>query len=88
MLDAAKRFLIMCLKGGVAPKPKLHLMMHSALRCRSEGSPASHATWQDETLNRLVASVGAAAHRKVWELRVMESFDSALRARDAKRKRE
>ena len=88
MLDAAKRFLVMCLRGGVAPKPKLHLMMHAALRCQTEGSPAAHATWQDETLNRLVASVGAAAHRMVWELRVMQNFESALKARKTKRSRE
>ena len=89
MLDAAKRFATMCLRGGVSAKPKLHLMMHSALRAFSEGTPAAHATWADETLNRLAASVGASAHRSVWELRVLESFNLVVRARAApKRKRQ
>jgi len=90
MLDNAKRFAVMCQRAGVPMRPKMHLLMHVALRALVEGNPSMHVTWQDETLNRLVASIGAGAHRRVWGLRVLERFGHSMdmRAGVWKRKRD
>ena len=81
MLDAVKRFLRLAPVAGVPPKPKAHVCGHVPRRSLTEGSPADHATWMDETLNRHLASMGAAAHRKVWELRVLSSFELWMTSR-------
>lgn len=76
---------------GVPERPKVHLMMHIPLRAAQEGSPALHATWADETLNRRLASCGLSAHRLVWGVRVLAHFAAASgrqgAARAAKRRR-
>ena len=71
MLDLLKRFFLMSARGGVAMKPKHHLMLHVPKRALNDGHPSLHATWFDETMNRPPVSIGADAHRMVWPLRVL-----------------
>lgn len=83
MHNAAKRFVQECFEAGAAKRPKFHLLLHVAARARGQGSPRLHATWQDETLNRLLAACGASAHRLVWHLRTLAHFEKAVEARAA-----
>eukprot|EP00969_Alexandrium_andersonii_P179191 7921748-Alexandrium_andersonii.AAC.1 len=49
----------------------------SLSRCAADGSPGLHANWRDEGLNRVLATIGAMAHRSVWQYRVLEYFEAA-----------
>ena len=80
MLQNAVRFTLICETAGVPMRPKLHLLLHIPLRALQEGRPALHATWADETLNRVVALLGNVAHSRVWEQRVLASFEQHISA--------
>lgn len=78
MLDEAIKFFRFCQRGNVAMKPKHHLMLHMPKKALTNGHPNLWATWMDETLNRLAASIGAVAHRMVWPLRVLAFFEKIV----------
>jgi hypothetical protein len=65
-------------------KPKLHMLSHLVQRTAEHGSPNSYATFTDEGINRTLANIGRAAHRSVWELRVLDSFQRAESVRVSK----
>lgn len=51
----------------IACKPKHHAFFHMTIRIREMGHPRLYATWQDETLNALVARLAEATHGATWE---------------------
>ena len=87
-MDAAKRFAVLAVTAGMREKPKLHLLMHVPLRAFMWGSPAQHATWADESLNKTLASIGGSAHRVVWGVRMLENFEQHQQRKGSKRSRE
>ena len=52
------------------------------------GSPTLYATWLDESINKHIASLAAAAHRLVWHSRLLTDFHNryGVGARSHKRK--
>ena len=87
MLDHIKRFIAMCLRGGVAPKPKLHLFLELGVRAFAEGHPSAYATWRDEGMNRVLAEIGRCSHRMVWYVRVLHNWESSAPGQQRKRAR-
>lgn len=82
--DSGKRFLFMAKAGGVALKPKAHLLLHLIARARVQGNPSWYATMADEGNNAVLAGIARCAHRSVWEARVLEYYERLV---DLKRKR-
>jgi hypothetical protein len=74
MFDAVKRHVNMACKAGVDCKPKHHQLVHLVDRTMKHGSPSWYSTFEDESLNRVLKKVGEAAHRSVWEIRVLVQF--------------
>ncbi len=72
MYDHLNRMFRLWLAAGL--KPKLHMLMHMCDRAAFQGNPAFYATWSDETLNKVLASIGRQAHRSVWECRILCYF--------------
>ena len=75
MYDEFNRMFRLWLAAELSVKPKLHLLMHLCDRAPFQGNPAFYATWADETLNKVLASLGRQAHRSVWECRILCYFD-------------
>ena len=75
MFDAVARICHFWDLAGIHAKPKRHLLLHLVERSASQGNPAHYACWMDETLNKTLARVGAAAHRAVWELRILREME-------------
>jgi hypothetical protein len=67
-------------------KPKLHMMMHLVDRTLAQGNPAYYATWVDEGLNKVLASLGRQAHRSVWEARILTYFEHTEDLRQKRRR--
>ena len=75
MFDHTTCMLRLWVSSGLDAKPKLRLLMHMCDRCVSQGNPAYYATGADETLNKILVSLGRAAHRSVWECRILTYFE-------------
>ena len=73
-VDNTKRYLKVVEKLKWHTKPKDHQLMHLAHRALEMGSPALYANWVDESLNRHLKGIAAAAHSTVWEARVLAEF--------------
>jgi hypothetical protein len=80
-----KRYLKVVEKLKWHTTPKDHQLMHLAHRALEMGSPALYASWLDESLNRHLKSIAAAAHSTVWEARVLAEF-RALKGLGKKRR--
>jgi hypothetical protein len=83
MYAALGRFFSLWKLAQLHQRPKFHLMAHVLAGNRYIGNPTSYSTFADESLNRVIANIGRAAHRSVWEVRVHVHFRKAeeLRAR-------
>ncbi len=75
MYDQLNRIFRLWIAAGLDVKPKLHMLMHLADRAQRQGNPVCYATWGDESLNRVLGQLGRAAHRTVWEARVLAMFE-------------
>lgn len=71
----------------LAMKPKLHLLAHMISRSTESGNPGMHTTFEDESLNRVVAQLGRTAHRHVFEARIFASFAKRQETEDRKKRR-
>ena len=65
-----------CIAGEVPWGPKHHLFIHLADDARAHGNPKYCATFMDESINRVLASVSMTAYASVWERRVYANFQS------------
>ena len=65
---------------GVTPKPKDHMLMHLAERIRVQGGPSVYGNWLDESINKTLKDVAAAAHGSVTYTRTLNEFPLALAA--------
>lgn len=89
LYDAAKKHIVLAKQAGVPLKPKHHLLLHMVSRAAEFGNPDAYSTFEDESINKLVKNIGEAAHRSVWEVRVLVQFDKVEEARAGfKRRRE
>lgn len=86
LFDAAKRHVVLAAEAGIAMKPKHHMLLHMVARAETCGNPDRYSTFEDESINRLLKKVGEAAHRSVWEARVLVTFDKVEASRGSKRK--
>ena len=77
MYDCITRLTKLWVETGLPVRPKLHMLMHLVDRVPHQGNPAYYATWVDEGLNKLLASLGRQAHRSVWEARILTYFEHA-----------
>ena len=87
MYDALNRMFCLWQRTDLQPKPKLHLLMHMCDRAARLGNPRFYATWVDEGLNKVLASLGRQAHRSVWECRVLTYFEELQKRTTTKRRR-
>ena len=71
----------------LAFKPKDHMLMHMANRIRLQGSPSVYGNWKDESINRTLKNVAAAAHGSVAHKRILNEFPLALEATRAQQRR-
>ena len=65
--------------GGVQPVPKHHAFIHILKLAARMGNPKMFACWEDESMNRQLASVAAAAYFTVWEARIIEHMNNLSR---------
>lgn len=72
--DATKKHLVLSAQAGMVLKPKHHMLLHMASRAQMYGNPDHYSTFEDESINKLLKKVGEAAHRSVWETRVLVQF--------------
>ncbi len=68
-------------------KPKGHMLMHMANRIRLQGSPSVYGNWVDESINRALKNVAAAARGSVAHKRILNEFPLALEATRAQQRR-
>ena len=87
MYDTYKSFLRFWNVCGLPQKPQSHFMIHLLVRSAWSGNPTHYATWEDEGLNKHIVSIGAACHKRVWELRVLTYFAELETSRNNKRAR-
>ena len=84
-LDKLHDQLILVLRhwkaAGLSCKPKLHMLMHIVDRIHFQGNPIFYACWEDESINKILADLGRAAHKSVWEARILAYFDLAVSRR-------
>ena len=64
---------------GIASRPKMHAMVHMCHDTREKGSPALHATWFDESLNRNLKLIAAGSHSRNFYERVLHSLNETLK---------
>ena len=86
MFDAVKRHIVLSARAGVPLTPKHHLMLHLVSRTAKHGNPSYYATFTDEGINKLLMKVGQAAHRSVWEVRVLIHFGKVEHVRAARKR--
>jgi len=65
--------------GGVQAVPKHHAFLHILKLAPRMGNPNMFACWEDESMNRQLASVAAAAYATVWEARIIEHMNNLSR---------
>jgi hypothetical protein len=87
MFSSISRFFRLWIEAGLPRKPKLHLMAHIVERTSYSGNPSMHAAFLDESLNKVLASIGRVAKRNFWEIRVFSHFEGAEDFRVEKRTR-
>ena len=68
------RHLRLAKAAGVELSPKHHLFIHMMRKTAIAGNPRTYATFLDESLNKVLASVCKVAYATVWELRVFANF--------------
>ena len=76
LFDISPRLFRLWKDAGLPCRPKLHHIMHLVQRSELQGNPAYYATWEDEGLNKVLGQLGRAAHRSVWEVRILAHFDA------------
>ena len=86
MFDSMKKHLILSNRAGVPMKPKHHLVLHMVARTGKYGNPSFYATFTDEGINKLLKKVGQAAHRTVWEVRVLLHFGKVEETRSSRKR--
>ena len=74
-------------EAGIAFKPKTHLFVHLVLRAKWSGNPNHHSTFEGESINKTLGTLGRMSHRMVWELRVFAYFDKSQEDCASKRRR-
>lgn len=72
---ATARHVVLSEQAGMVLKPKHHMVLHMSGRASAFGNPNAYSTFEDESINKLLKKVGEAAHRSVWEVRVLVQFD-------------
>ena len=85
MYDAVKKHIALSRLGNVPLKPKAHLLLHMVSRSEAHGNPSEYATFTDESISQILKGIAEAAHRSVWELRILNMFAHAEGRRAAKR---
>ena len=75
MFDTVLRLCTAWDLAGLHVKPKRHLLLHMVERTGFQGNPSFYQCWMDETLNKVLAAAGRAAHRAVWALRVLRLME-------------
>ena len=66
--------------------PKLHLTFHMIERAQTEGNPNFYSTYLDESLNRTLRDIARVAHRRVWEMRMFDSFARSEQRRSVRQR--
>ena len=76
-------------EAGLKFKPKMHAFAHLVRNVPYSGNPAFHATFLDESENRVLAEICRSAHRQVFEYRVFAHYNAfvKLKSRSAKSRR-
>ena len=71
MRRSGVQFLLHGLRGGMRPVPKMHQLLHFLHRhLRMHGNPTYNANWLDESINKDLAGIAAAAYTSVWAKRI------------------
>ena len=70
MFDLGMEHLRLCRVINVPWSPKHHLFIHMMHRTQLCGNPREYATFQDESLNKVLSAVSKTAHAAVWEKRI------------------
>jgi hypothetical protein len=86
-IDATKTYISASAALGVPQRPKLHMLIELAGRCRLHGNPKAGATWHDESLNAVLKRVAGDCHRLTWSRRVLTDVQAVLDRRGPKRER-
>jgi len=73
-LDACLRHLVNAERAGLHMVPKHHQFVHLTLRLQHHGNPRWHSTFLDESLNIVLRTVCAAAHRARMQSRIFHLF--------------
>ena len=74
MHDCYNKFMWYYVKADMQPKPKYHLLAHLIHDAVWHGNPRDFACFEDEGLNAVLKKIGQAAHRTVWQYRVLSHF--------------
>eukprot|EP00959_Pyramimonas_sp_CCMP1952_P018472 390415-Pyramimonas_sp.AAC.1 len=69
LIELSVRHITLMQEAGVKQAPKSHMFVHLTQRILMCGNPRSYATFLDESLNRTLAEIAAAANhsRATWE---------------------
>jgi len=79
MFVSGVRHVRAAFRGGVHPVPKHHAFLHILHLAPEKGNPRMFACWEDESMNRQLAGVAAAAYSTVWEARIIEHMNNLSR---------
>jgi hypothetical protein len=63
LMDCMVRALVHCEQGRVHDVPKFHMFAHASQRAYTHGNPRFYSTFVDESLNLLLRTIAAFAHR-------------------------
>ena len=88
MLSLGLRHIRLADAAGITLLPKHHLAIHMLREVPRTGNPRDVATYFDESLNGILATLGARAHARVWEHRVFAMFEAIAHSKGTKRCRE
>ena len=75
MLDKYTRFVSLCMSLDISPKPKFHMLYHMILSSLHRGAPKTYQTYNDESINGVVANIAAGCHRATWQETVFTKAD-------------
>lgn len=67
MFDSYLSFGILFERAGGDIKPKFHLLLHCFASSFEKGNPRYYTTYQDESLNGVIAGIAASSHRRNWQ---------------------
>ena len=74
LMDACVRHVLNYKASGAHMKPKHHQFIHLTKNMMKTGNPSYHTTYEDESINGFLATIGRSAHPTAFAMTLFEKL--------------